>query len=235
MSWGKVWILAGVLVLGMSAYALAASGGGPGDVTVCAAKKSGALSLASGGRCGKGEKKIVLAEEGRTGSAGAPGAPGSAGSTGAQGVPGTAGSDATVNAGTPIAITAGIPFPGCATQPGAFCDSGAPNHYCYAYGNAEGNVAHVAYRKDSMGFVHLSGSVADYTSGGAGCTQMATFYLPAGNRVSATEKFAVPSCYATYEPASNPGPYVEIRSDGGVYSIGTGCYSLDGISFFAEG
>jgi hypothetical protein len=216
----------------MAAYALAASGGGPGSVTVCAAKKSGALSLASGDKCGKGAKKIVLAKEGRAGSAGAPG---SAGPTGSQGVQGTAGSDATVNAGTPIPVTAGIPFPGCAAQPGAFCDSGPPSHYCYAYGNAGGNLAQVAYRKDSMGVVHLSGSVNDYTSGGAGCTQTATFYLPAGNRVGATEKFVVASCYAVYEPASNPAPYVEIRSDGGVYAIGTGCYSLDGISFFAAG
>ncbi|HVV88928.1 MAG TPA: hypothetical protein VHB53_00405 [Solirubrobacterales bacterium] len=235
MSWGKVWVLAGVLVLGMAAYALAASGGGSGNVTVCAAKKSGALSLASGGKCSKGAKKIVLAKEGRAGSAGAPGAPGSAGPVGPQGAQGTAGSDATVNAGTPIPVTAGIPFPGCAAQPGAFCDSGPPNHYCYAYGNAEGGLAHVAYRKDSMGFVHLSGSVNDYTSGGAGCTSTATFYLPAGYRVGATEKFAIPSCYAVYEPESNPAPYVEIRSDGGVYSPSTGCYSLDGISFFAEG
>jgi hypothetical protein len=235
MSWGKIWILAGVLVLGMAACAFAASAGGPGNVTVCAAKKSGALSLASGGKCGKGEKRIVLAQEGRAGGAGATGAAGPAGPTGAQGAQGTAGRDATVNAGTPIAIAAGIPFPGCSTQPGRFCDSGAPNHYCYAYGNAGGNLAHVAYREDSIGFVHLSGSVDDYTSGGAGCNQTATFYLPAGKRVGATEKFAVPSCYATYEPVSNPGPYVEIRPDGGVYSIGTGCYSLDGISFFAEG
>jgi hypothetical protein len=228
VSWGKTWILAGLLVVGMAAYALAAPGGGPGKVTVCAAKKSGALSLASGGKCGKGAKMIVLAKEGQASRAG------SAGPIGPQGVPGTAGNDATVNAGPPIPVAAGIPFPGCAAQPGVFCDSGPPNHYCYAYGNAEGNVAHVAYRKDSMGFVHLSGSVDDYTSGGAGCTQTATFYLPTGYRVSATEKFAVPSCYAVYEPASNPPPYVEIRSDGGVYGIETGCYSLDGISFFAE-
>jgi hypothetical protein len=207
----------------MGAYAFAASGGGPGKVTVCAAKKSGALSLASGGGCRKGAKKIVLTKGGR------------AGPIGSQGVPGTPGSDATVNAGQSIPVTGGVPFPGCAAQPGVFCDSGPPNHYCYAFGNAEGDVAHVAYRKDSMGFVHLSGSVSNNSSGGAGCTQTATFYLPAGYRVSATEKFAVPSCYVVYEPASNPPAYVEIRSDGGVYGIRTGCYSLDGISFFAEG
>jgi hypothetical protein len=222
VSWGKTWILAGLLVVGMAAYALAASGGGPGKVTVCAAKKSGALSLASGGKCGKDAKKIVLAKEGP------------AGSVGPQGVQGTAGNNATVNAGTSIPVGAGIPFPGCAAQPGVFCDSGPPNHYCYAFGNAEGDVAHVAYRKDSMGFVHLSGSVGNYTSGGAGCTLTATFYLPAGYRVGATEKFAVPSCYPVYEPDSNPPAYVEIRSDGGVYGIRTGCYSLDGISFFAD-
>jgi hypothetical protein len=212
----------------MAAYAFAASGGGPGNVTVCAAKKGGVLSLASSGKCGKGTKKIVLSKEGPAGRAGATGGPGSAGPTGAPG------SNATVDAGTAHPVTGGVPFPGCAAQPGVFCDSGPPNHYCYAYGNAEGGLAPVAYRKDSMGFVHLSGSVDDYTSGGAGCTETATFYLPAEYRVSATEKFAVPSCYAIYESASNPPPYVEIRSDGGVYSIGTGCYSLDGISFVAE-
>lgn len=79
--------VAGALIAGGGAYALASSSGG--TITVCARHKSGTLYEAK--RCAKHDKKLSWNKQGPPGSAGIPGPQGSTGMPGARGPQGIQG------------------------------------------------------------------------------------------------------------------------------------------------
>jgi hypothetical protein len=79
--------LALIGVIGAGAFATAAVVNDDGEIQACYKKKSGALKLMTGKKCGKGQKKITWAQEGP------PGPQGPGGQAGADGTNGTPGSD----------------------------------------------------------------------------------------------------------------------------------------------
>jgi hypothetical protein len=77
---------------GGTAYAASSAGSSSSAaLKLCAAKKSGALRLASGGGCKRGERALSINSRGTQGPAGAPGPGGSQGDRGSQGERGPAG------------------------------------------------------------------------------------------------------------------------------------------------
>ncbi len=82
MRWGKVLILGLVIAAALTAYAVGANSQSSNTVVLCAAKKSGAVTLAAGGKCGKGKKRVAIAKEGPAGPPGSPGAKGDPGVAG---------------------------------------------------------------------------------------------------------------------------------------------------------
>jgi hypothetical protein len=99
--WISYAIVAAVSGLSVSGIAVEAKKRSGSQITGCYAKKSGALRVAKGKRCKRGERKIVWTKNGVRGARGLRGARGSQGpkgdtgargSTGAQGTNGAAGS-----------------------------------------------------------------------------------------------------------------------------------------------
>jgi hypothetical protein len=82
MPWGKVVVLGLVIAAALTAYAVGAGSQPSNTVVLCAAKKSGAVTLAGNGKCGKGKKKVSIAKEGPAGPAGSPGPKGEPGAAG---------------------------------------------------------------------------------------------------------------------------------------------------------
>ncbi|HZO05060.1 MAG TPA: hypothetical protein VFB52_01620 [Solirubrobacterales bacterium] len=204
MSW-KLTFLAAVAIVAIAGVAVAATGGGSKDVTICAQKKGGGLSLApKSGKCGKDAKKLVIAKEGPAGPAGAPGA---------------AGTTASIQ---PEAVRFVTPptANGCEANPGSFCgvtsEGGAKWHDWEDWGS-------VGFQKDAAGYVHLQGGTA---FGGSGQTDSRIFFLPPGYRPSAKTQVAATECDGT--PIS-----VFIGTNGEVlpHPVNFLCVILDGISF----
>lgn len=142
--WISYAIVAAVSGLAGSGIAVAAKKPSGSQITGCYAKKSGALRVAKGKRCKRGERKIVWTKngvrgarglrgaQGTDGTAGSRGATGAAGAAGAQGAngqagsPGSPGADGTARAYAEVndvsndyvaARTTG--FTGTVTKPGA--------------------------------------------------------------------------------------------------------------------
>ena len=217
-------LLVCVAVVGVAGYAVGA-GSNSSDVTLCAAKSDGSLTLGAKGKCGKGDKKVTIAEEGPRGPAGAKGDPGATGSPGAQGVPGNPGSAANVVSES-VRLVTGPPTPTCPANPGTFCKFSMIEG---GWRNFGGGLQSAGFYKDPSGIVHLSGVVTYESNGGAfgGFEPVGPFYLPAGFRPSATEDF---------EAAAGSGltssQTVEVRADGTV-ATAQGPVSLSGITFRA--
>lgn len=203
MSW-RLTVLAAVAIVAIAGVAVAAKGGGSKDVTLCAAKKGGDLSLASKGKCGKGEKKLVVAKEGPPGPVGAPGA---------------AGTTASIQP-DPVQFVGAPATGGCVANPGAFC--GSPGVGSAKWANFQ-DWGPVGFQKDAAGYVHLQGGAA---FGGNGQTDPRMFFLPAGYRPSTKVQVATTECDGT--PIS-----VLIGADGEVLPdpVNFLCVILDGISF----
>jgi hypothetical protein len=225
VSWGKVAFLGLVIAVALSGYAVGAGSGGSDEVVLCAAKKGGDLSLAKKGKCGKGTKKLSIAKARPQGAQGPAGAPGGPGATGA---PGTT---TTLSTEPAHLVAAGLRE--CTSAPGAFCDN-VPGGACFGWTNFQEGFAPAAYRKDSAGFVHLSGTVIDGgAGGGVGCgPPPPIFYLPPGFRITGgTQRFGAWSCAGGGSGYIN---YVDVKADGGVYAGDNSCASLDGITFHAD-
>lgn len=203
MSW-KLTFLVAVAIVAIAGVAVAAKSGGSKDVTLCAAKKGGDLSLASKGNCGKGEKKLVISKEGPPGPAGAPGAAGTTASIQPE----------VVNFVSPP--VAG----GCEANPGTFC--GNTNQGGAKWSSFQ-DWGPVGFQKDAAGYVHLQGGAA---FGGAGQTDSRLFFLPPAYRPSVKKQIATTECDGT--PIS-----VFIGTDGEVLPdpVNFLCVILDGISF----
>jgi hypothetical protein len=218
-----------VLVVGIAAYAVGA-GKSSSDVTLCAVNKGGELSLASHGKCGKGEKKLTIAKQGPVGPQGA---------QGPQGAVGPAGSAATVVPPEAVHYVTGPPTDECKANPGTFCK---PSGLSFEWINgSEGapssDFERVGYFKDPSGFVHLVG-VAQFRTGGGGSgggfEPEGPFYLPPGYRPGHVEAFAAASNEG-FDPTTlvKTSP-VEIRPDGTVATMQFEyLVSLSGIVFRA--
>ncbi len=218
MRFGLGIAIVSVLVVGIAAYAVGA-GKSSNDVTLCAVKKSGELSLASHGKCGKGEKKLTIAKQGPVGPQGAPGASG------------TPGSDAATRL-EPVHYVTGPGTVACQANPGTFCKpsnlSGEFENFVDIFG---GDHERVGYYKDSTGMVHLTG-VAEWTSSGGsagGFVPEGPFYLPPGYRPAHALAFEVVGGSIENLNASRT---IEVRVDGLVWAPETWKpVSLDGVSF----
>ncbi|MBN2443746.1 MAG: hypothetical protein JXJ04_20460 [Spirochaetales bacterium] len=88
------------------------------------------------------------------------------------------------------------------------------------------------FGKDSFGFVHLKGTVMDYSYS----ANEAIFTLPENYRPEYNQAFAVPST-----PGDDDMGLIYVNNDGSVTLVDTGTgngsqivTSLDGITFFAE-
>jgi hypothetical protein len=205
---GRGFAVAAVaLALAVGGVALAAGGGGSTTVTLCAAKKGGALSLASGGKCARKQRKLVIATQGPVGPQGAPGE---------TGPPGPAGTTASIQ---PEAVRAVAPVSGdCEATPGTFCGSGGLN-----WANAGPAYTQVGYWKDGTGEVHLRGTA----QGSAGAITNDVFVLPTDYRPPRLVQFAVPNCGIEIIK-------LQIEASGNVHTPllpGDHCVSFDGISF----
>lgn len=207
MSW-KLTFLVAVAIVAVAGVAVAAKGGGSKDVTLCAQKQGGALSLApKSGKCAKGTKKLVIAKQGPQG------VPGPAGATGAAGTTASIQPEAVRLVGAPVAS-------GCDVNPGTFCGAAFEGG---AQWRAYEDWGPVGFQKDAAGYVHLQGGAA---FAGSGVTVDTVFYLPPGYRPAAKSQFAATECNG--DPIS-----VLIRPDGEVLPDFQSflCVILDGISF----
>lgn len=209
MGW-RLTFLAAVAIVAIAGVAVAAQGGGSGDVTICAEKHGGDLSLAAKGKCGKGEKKLVIAKKGPQGI------PGQAGTAGAAGAAGTTASIQP----EPVHLVAPPVAGDCGANPGTFCGSTTES------GGHWRNFADwgaVGYQKDAAGYVHLQGGAA---FGGEGNTVDQMFYLPPGFRPAAKTQIATTECDGT-------AISVLIGTDGSIDPdpVNFLCVVLDGISF----
>jgi hypothetical protein len=240
---GRLPFLAIVIAIAMAGVAVAASDGGTNLITLCAAKKSGTLRLAKGGKCGKGERRLTIGEagpsgpmgpsgqNGATGAVGATGATGPAGEAGPpgppgeQGIPGEPGEPAPdPPPPDPLHAVAAVPSPSfdCSQTPATFCTGEAD-----AWANAEEGSAPAGYRKDAEGYVHLQGVVKQVFHG-PGDDVNEIFYLPAGYRPSDGSHRFTTRCGGTVDE-------VIVGTDGAVQWPGGNCpgnvLSLDGIVF----
>ena len=170
MSW-KLTFLAAVAIVAVAGVAVAAKGGGSKDLTLCAAKQGGALSLApKSGKCAKGTKKLVIAKEGP------------------QGIPGPSGPAGA--AGTTASIQ---PEPVHFVGPRSGTCSANPGTFCTTWINSAG-WGPVGFQKDAAGYVHLQGGAG---LGGEGQTGAVIFYLPPGYRPSLKTQVAATECDGT--------------------------------------
>jgi hypothetical protein len=213
MSW-KLTFLAAVAIVAIAGVAVAATNGTK-NVTLCAARSDGAVSLASKERCAKGETKVTIAKQGPRGPRGA------AGEQGPAGAPGTT---------APIQPEP-VRLVGAASPPGSRCEE-SPGVFCYTatgtfeWTNGGDPDAPVGFQKDAAGYVHLQGTAQVIGSGGGEPPEF-VFFLPAGYRpLAGNLSFAVPTC-------GNEFAAVHIRPDGAVIApVGVGCLVyLDGIAF----
>lgn len=229
MSWGKVLFLGVVVAVALSGYAIGAGSQSSNTVVLCAAKKSGAVTLGNGGKCGKGEKKISIAKEGPRGLTGPVGAVGPPGPEGKQGPPGTPPPLEAVHFVSP-ANTA------CAIQTGSFCvtESGL----CYDMANAGNGQEPVSFRKDSDGYVHLEGAYVNTNGQGAcGSELRPVFFLPQGFRPSGGSlRFPAAPCSGQSFEAEYGNGFITILPNGKVAggSTSTGCLTFDGVVFHGD-
>ncbi len=200
MGWRLVFVAA-VAIVAVAGVAVAAKSGGSKDVTICAKKHGGQLSLAAKGRCGKGEKRLVIAKQGP------------------QGAPGTAGTTASIQP-EPVHLVTSPVAGGCNVNPGTFC--GSVNEGEARWRNFEG-WGPIGYQKDAAGYVHLQGGT---TFGGSGNVSNEVFYLPPGYRPAVKTQIATTECDGTAisvligtDGSIDPDP---------VHFL---CVVLDGVSF----
>jgi hypothetical protein len=204
---GFRFLLLAALAISLAGVAFAAQGGGSAKVILCAAKHGGQVTLASKGKCDKDEKKLAIAKQGPPGETGA------------------AGSDGTPADLAPEAMRLVQPFVSdCAAQPGSFCINGGGTHWL-SRGNG---YAPAGYQKDSGGYVHLQGVLAQ---GGSGAPfGGVAFYLPPGYRpTDGTHQFYGQGWFDQGTPGT--AKLVEIATDGSVFVDDSCCASLDGIVF----
>lgn len=217
----RILFAAVVLAIAVAGISVAAKGGGSNDVTLCAAKKDGALSLATKGKCGKGERKLVVAKEGP------------AGATGPQGAPGPAGASGSIASIQPEAVHLVAPTPGpasfdCGSSPATFCTAQG-----FFWGNFGEGFAPAGFQKDAAGYVHLQGAVAVYERGvSGGANERRVFVLPPDYRPTAQRGFVVPCGTGYYAVAVE----LDVSSDGAVRVDSQACefgapIALDGVSF----
>src|SRR6478609_5016802 len=146
MGW-RLTFLAAVAIVAVAGVAVAASGGSSGEVTLCARKGDGALSLAGkAGKCGRGEKKLTIAKQGP---------PGLAGATGSPGAPGTTAPIQPEAVRLVTTLGSEVEATYCEEHPGVFCWEGPLNWIDKGAGDAP-----VGFQKDAAGYVHLQGSAA---------------------------------------------------------------------------
>ena len=203
MRWGLGIAIVSVLVVGLAAYAIGA-GKSSNDVTLCAVKKSGELSLAAGGKCGKGEKKLTIAKQGPAGPQGAVGPQGSAANVVAEAVH----------------YVTGPPTAECQANPGTFCKPSSLSYeWIGSFEYSGTKFERVGFYKDPSGFVHLVG-VALFRTGGGGSSggyePEGPFYLPPGYRPSHVETFSAASNEGFNPTTLVKTSPVEIRPDGTV-------------------
>ncbi|HEX5591876.1 MAG TPA: hypothetical protein VFX35_00865 [Solirubrobacterales bacterium] len=210
MSW-RLTFLAAVAIVAIAGVAIAAQGGGSKNVVLCADKQGGDLSLAAKGRCGKGQRKLVISKQGPQGTQGP---------KGEQGVPGASGAPGTTASIQPEPVHlvgAAVPA-GCEAVPGTFCSSGAAgwmNHGTLS--------APAGYWIDAAGEVHLTGTIKATASGPV--TDL--FYLPAGYRPNGIREFVVPTCELE-------SMKLEVEPSGAVHTPFVppeNCLALDEVSF----
>jgi hypothetical protein len=206
MGW-RLTFLAAVAIVAVAGVAVAASGGSSGEVTLCARKSDGALSLAGKGKCGKGEKKLTIAKQGP---------PGLAGATGSPGAPGTTAPIQPEAVRLVTTLGSEVEATYCEEHPGVFCWEGPLNWI-----NQGAGAAPIGFQKDAAGYVHLQGSAA--ITGGSGPEPIAIFFLPPGYRpTDGTRIFSAPTCGVVGEVSVTTG---------GAVKTAAGCAGLDGISF----
>lgn len=231
MTWGKALFLGLVIAVAISGYAVGAASQSS-EVLLCAAKKSGALTLGSGGKCGKGAKKILISKEGPRGLTGPTGAIGPQGPEGKQGPQGPPGAPPALEAAHFVssANTA------CAAQTGSFCVT--ETGLCYNMANAGNGQAPVSFRKDSDGYVHIEGAFENTNGEGAcGSELRPVFFLPQGFRPSGGSlRFpAAPCSGQSFEEEYGNG-FITILPNGKVAggSTSTACLTFDGVVFHGD-
>ncbi len=235
--------MAAVSIVGV---AIAAGGGSGGGLNVCAKQGSGALSLAKGGRCAKGERNLRIGQQGATGARGptgdqgprgpigepgpigATGPEGAAGREGPAGEPGAPGADGEpaevepepVQPVTSVAAMDPDDRPDCETVSGVFCSR--EDTYWTNFGSG---YAPVGYQLDAGGYVHLQGMAEQHL--GLGLERKEVFFLPPAYRPEFSRRFATVKC--------GGGPaYVDVQPSGAIeveFAVPY-CVSLDGIEFY---
>ena len=205
MGWRVALLVA--VAISFAGIAYAAGRAGSSDVTLCAAKKGGELTLASKGKCGKGERKLTIAKQGVPGPKGDQGEPGAA-----------------ANVAPEAPHIVGATNEQCAQNAGTFC--GTPG--CIGAWQASPSRP-VSYQKDAGGFVHLRGAASFATGGICSSTTGGTavaFYLPPGYRpTDQTREFPAVHCSGDVRP-------VTILTDGTVRpDPSSTCTTFDGIVF----
>src|SRR5215207_43068 len=220
MRWRIGMMLAGIAVIAVAGYAVGA-GRSSDNVVLCATKKGGDLSLASKGRCRKGEKKLTISQRGPQGTAGP------------QGAPGAAGSDANV-ALEEITYVSGPANDECFAKPATFCKSGLGYVQWSNYDPAGTDYGRVGFYKDASGLVHLTG-VASAAVGGVSSSfePDGPFYLPPDYRPQVVRMFTVPSQTGSEEEFTDtvavmvrPNGVVALRTDDNFRQV-----ALDGVVF----
>lgn len=221
MHWGKIAFLGLVIAVALTAFAVGAGKRSFDTVVLCAAKKSGQLTLADDGKCGKGERKVTVARGGRRVTPPVPSGP-----SGPPGPQGSAGAPAT----SPPLEERHLVSPAnvnCETQPGSFCVT--QSGFCFNMGNAGDGQAPVSYRKDSDGFVHLEGAFDNFNSEGAcGLEARPVFYLPPGFRpAGGSLRFPVAQC------SGDESGFIGIATNGRISdeAFSGNCLTLNGVVF----
>ena len=209
MSW-RLTFLAAVAIVAIAGVAIAAQSGSK-NVVLCAQKKGGALSLASKGKCGKGERKLTIVKQGPRGERGP---------RGEQGVPGLQGAPGTTASIQPEPVHLVAPAAvDCEDEPGTFCRSSDTQ----VWGNYGSVYAHVGFWKDATGEVHLMGTA----QGSNGGLINDVFVLPVGYRPDATRQFVVPECSLEFAK-------LQVEPSGNVHLpvvTSEHCVAVDGVSF----
>jgi hypothetical protein len=201
----RLALLVALAVIAVAGVALAASGGS-GNVTLCVAKKGGALKLASNGKCNSKQRKLIINKQGPVGPRGLTGPAGKNGKDGKNGTP------ASLQPEAVRFVKPGLNGVYCGDDRGRFCTY-APDTW-HNYTNP------VGFQKDVSGYVHLRGfAKSDFTT-----PQTPIFYLPASYAPSDyLREFKAGAC-------GGGSTYVDISPDGSV-NPGTTCVVLDGIDF----
>ena len=211
----RLALLVALAVVAVAGVALGASGNSS-NVTLCAAKKGGALKLASKGKCNSKQRKLTISKRGPVGPRGLTGLTGPAGKNGKDGKNGTPASlqPEAVRFVKPGSFQASQY---CKDDRGRFC-SYEPDVW-HNYGNP---YSPVGFQKDVSGYVHLRGIAVS----GFSTPQTPIFYLPASYApLTYKREFSVGAC-----GSSGATTYVDIAPDGSV-NPGTTCVVLDGIDY----